>query len=73
MSTFIEAKSVEKLTVMLSKNYPSVLERLEMEILENFKKKLNLKIEYIVVNETLNYVFNSKTRFNRFAKSDEYL
>lgn len=71
--TFSEAKHIEKLTVMLSKNYPSALKRLEMKILENFGEKLNLKIDDIIINETLNDVFNSETSSNRFATSDEYL
>lgn len=80
--TFIDAKqSLNKVTVMLSQTDPpihrkignSALQRLEVNILENFAKKFKLKIEYIVTNETLNFVFNSKTRFKRFSKSAKYL
>lgn len=71
--TFVEAKSVKKVTVMLSQNYPPALERLEMSILENFGKKFKRTIEYIITNETLNFVFNSESRFKGFSKTAEYL
>ena len=78
--TFIEAKSVEKITVMLSQSDPSIrqkignfaLQHLEAKLLENFGKKFKLKIEYIMTNETLNFIFSSKTRFKRFRKSAKY-
>lgn len=71
--TAIEAKSVKTVTVMLPQNNPSALKRLEMNILENFGKKFKLSIEYVATNETLNFVFDAKRRFERFSTSAEYL
>lgn len=81
ISTFNEAKDEKKVTVMLSrtdasirrKNGNSALQRLEVKILENFAKKYKITIDYIVTNETLNFVFQSKTRSKRFSKSAKYL
>lgn len=72
----VAMKPTQIINVMLSYNDKnttnSAFHRLDVEIVENFGKLLNLKIEYIVTNETLNVVFNAKDRFEKFSKSSEY-
>lgn len=42
------------------------LKGLEVDMIENFAKKIKLGIEYIVTNESLNGVFNSEDRAKGF-------
>lgn len=70
------AKSARKITVMLSKNENRSIqpfERLERKIIDNFAKKLNLGVEYIMANEVLNVAFNSEDSFEQFHQSIENL
>lgn len=70
-------KSSQTITVMLS-HYDTnavsrAFDRLDVKIMENFGKVVNLKIEYINANVTLNEVFHSKDRFKQFRRaSAEY-
>lgn len=72
-----EAKSTSNINVMVSHAEPFVyfdvkkqsLKGLDVEIIKNFAKKFNLKINYIVTNETLNEVFSSENRVVRFSES----
>lgn len=72
-STFVVAKTVQNVAVLLSKNHSSALKRLEVKILENFGRKFNLSVDYVTSNDSLNCVFDSKTRFERFLNSTEFL
>lgn len=70
------AKSAQKITVMLSKNENGLtqhIEELERKIIENFAKKLNLRVEYIMADEILNVAFNSEDTFEKFHQSIENL
>ena len=70
-----ESKSLNKLTVMVSQSKPfafhenGVLKGLDVNIVENFAKKLILKVNYILANESLNYVFSTEESFDKFAQS----
>lgn len=77
----IEAKPMEKITVLLSQIDPfashkaenQALKRLDLKIMENFGKWSNLDIQYITTNESLNEVFSTENRFNQFASSIQFL
>lgn len=72
---YLEAKLSHKLTVMASQIKPFVfyenrlLKGLEVDMIENFAKQFNLSIEYIVTNESLNEIFNSKDHAEKWFKS----
>lgn len=75
-------KPVQKrITVMVSlaepfaffDNKKQALDGLDVKIIENFGRKFDLKINYIVVNETLNEVFGSEDHFRSFMNSLLYL
>lgn len=68
----MEMKPAQTINVMFSR-INRALHRLDMEIVENFGKKFNLKIEYMMTNVTLNEVFNTKDRFEKFSQSPEYM
>lgn len=60
-----------KITVTLSERKPFVFldengapKGLDVLIIENFARKLNLKIDYFIVDSSLNYIFNDKNYFN---------
>lgn len=72
----IFAKSVRNITVMLSnsENHANqAFERLERNIIEQFSRTLNLRVEYIMANEVLNVAFNSEDDFRKFRQSIEKL
>lgn len=73
ISSIVEVKTVNKVIVLSPQNHSSALKRLEVNILENFGRKLKLTINYIATNDSLNFVFNSETRFEQFSNSTEYL
>lgn len=70
-------ESTRKITVMVSQLKPfaffdngtRMLKGLDVKIVENFGKKLNLQIEYVTANESLNEVFSSGNRIQDFFKS----
>lgn len=70
-----EAKSSDKLTVMVSQAKPfafhenGVFKGLDVNIVENFAQKMKLSVNYILANESLNYVFGAEKRFNEFSQS----
>lgn len=76
ISSPIEMRSNHTIIVMLShynKTAPNrALNRLDMEIMENFGKMVNMAIVFTVANETLNNVFNAKDRFRKFSQSAAY-
>lgn len=45
------------------------LNGLDVKIINNFAKKYNLKINYVVTNENLNEAFNSENRVDNFLES----
>lgn len=60
-----------KITVTLSERKPFVFlnengapKGLDVLIIENFARKLNLKIDYFIVDSSLNYIFTDKNYFN---------
>lgn len=62
-----------KITVALSERDPFVVfnqngapKGLDILIIENFARKLNLKIDYFLVNISLNYIFTDENHFNAF-------
>lgn len=73
----IEMRSTQSINVMLShynKTAPNrALNRLDMQIMRNFGKMANLRIEFTVANESLNTVFNAKNRFRKFWQLAEYM
>lgn len=72
----IESKSVRNINIMVSQSEPFAyfdakkhsLKGLDVEIIKHFAKKYELKINYVVTNETLNEVFNSKIRVDNFLE-----
>lgn len=73
----IEMRSSQTITVMLSHNNKTAsnraLYRLDVEIMKNFGKMVNLKINFTAANKELNEVFNTKDRFRKFSQSIEYM
>lgn len=62
-----------KITVALSERNPFVIlnqngapKGLDILIIENFARKLNLQIDYFLVNISLNYIFIDEDSFNAF-------
>lgn len=76
---FIEIKSIQTFNVMISPAEPfayfdvkqNTFKGLDVEIIRNFGRKFNLKMNYFVTNETLNNVFSSKNRLDKFLKSKQ--
>ena len=73
-----EAKSLDKLTVMMSQANPfafhenGVFKGLEVKIVENFAKKLKLNVNYILANESLNEIFLTDGRFENVTEAMRY-
>lgn len=42
---------------------------LDIDLISNFARKVNVEIEYIITNETLTEIFNDKYRTNTFLQS----
>lgn len=69
---------IQKLIIMASQAKPYVYEQkqsfrgLDIDIIENFAKKHNLKIEYVSASESLREVFGSEDCSNKFSKSAEF-
>lgn len=76
-SQSLTSNPIQKITIMASQAKPYVYEEkrsfrgLDVDIIENFAKKHNLKTEYVSANEPLRSVFNSEDRFNNFSQSVE--
>lgn len=78
-SIFAKATS-EKIKIMYSHQAPFViksdldgsLKGLDISIMENFAKKMNLHIEYIQSNESLHSVFNSDKKFENFMENHSF-
>lgn len=73
----IEMRPKQTITVMLShynKTAPNrALNRLDMKIMENFGKMVNMKIDFTIANKSLNEVFNANDRFRKFSRSTEFM
>lgn len=73
-----DQKLIQRMRVMVSESKPFAFyenhscKGLEVEILENFAKRQNLKVEYIVIGAPLREVFSSEEQFNNFSKSPEF-
>ena len=73
-----EAKSLDKLTVMMSQANPfafhenGVFKGLEVKIVENFAKKFKLNVRYIHATESLNEMFVTEGRFVNATKAMRY-
>lgn len=74
----MESKSIEKIKVMASHRVPFVirgenlLRGLDIDIVENFAKKHQLKMEYFTPNETLHEIFDSEDRFEIFLQINNH-
>lgn len=73
----IEMRSSQTITVMLSHHNKTAsnraLHRLDVEIMKNFEKMVNLKINFTASIGKLNEMFNTKERFRKFSQSAEYM
>lgn len=75
-SQSFEAKPLQSINVMISQTEPFAyfdakqysLKGLDVEIIKNFARKFNLKMNYFITNETLNEVFSSENRANDFLE-----
>ena len=70
-----EMKPFQTITVMVSQSKPFAfyenqsLKGLEVDIIENFAKRRNAKIKYIVTDAPLKEVFSSEEHFTNFSQS----
>lgn len=70
--------SKQTVTIMASQAKPYVYENkpsirgLDVDIIKNFAKRYNLKIDYIITDQQLKEVFSSEDRFNNFSQSTEF-
>lgn len=71
MTMCLNADHDRTITVALSQQKPFVIldkngspTGLDVSIMENFAKKFNIHIDYIVVNSSLNYVLTNETNIN---------
>lgn len=69
-------KSIRKITVMASQVHPYVfhdkqqsVRGLDVDIIENFAKRFNFDIEYVIRNKSLKEVFSSEELFDKFVQS----
>lgn len=73
IATCHSAGNVHTITVALSEQKPFVSfdengspYGLDVSIIENFVKKLNLQANYVVINTSLNYIFSNEKTFNSY-------
>lgn len=70
--------SKQTITIMASQAKPYVyaqtksLKGLDVDIMENFAKRQNLKIDYIIADQPLKEVFCSEDRFYNFSQTIEF-
>lgn len=71
----IESKSIQKIKVMASHAIPYVirgensLRGLDVDIVENFAKKHELEIEYVMANQSLQEIFNTQDMIESFLQT----
>lgn len=68
-----QVRCIDKITVAFSKQEPFVsidqsgrLKGLDVSIITNFAQKLNLKVEFLFINASLNYILSNEKIFEAF-------
>ena len=70
-----EMKPFQTITVMVSQSKPFAfyenqsLKGLEVDIIENFVKRRNAKINYVAANSSLKEIFSIEELFDNFSQS----
>lgn len=78
LSQSLNSNIMQKITVMGSHAKPYVfdgrqsIKGVDVDIIENFARKLNLKAEYIIADEPLGEVFSNEQHFENFSQSAEF-
>lgn len=81
LSNFIDVTSINQVTIMASPIEPFVVYNpnqskligLDVEIIENFAKKFNFEVKFIMTNESVLEIFSSDDRTIHFLRSVEHL